>query len=249
MKMRLDSSNDSSNDSGNRSDGSFCVSCSVKNLTHSLNVSSVLMKGMPVLKISKLKVPLCRHRFIWNCPRYISSKNWNQNRNQNQNWGEKNQIKQIKQNEQSLKSQNEKVQKIQKKELAKMFEKVFLSLKKYSCEAVFVLLMIGAVFFIRCSEKDWKSVLKEENTYIHDMFVQTCNGNGFNSLDEWKNVCCEKFKLDYITWSKAPEYVLNAENEYADTEEPEKYPQNGVLYFGRWHGKNGYGEVYARMLE
>ncbi|MCR4954306.1 MAG: hypothetical protein K6A43_09550 [Treponema sp.] len=240
MEMRLDSSNDSGNDSGSRSDGSFCVSCSVKNLTHSLNVSSVFIKGMPVLKISKLKAPLCRHRFIWNCPRYISSKNWNQNRN----WGEKNQINQKELNQKNLKDFG-----IQKKEFPKMFEKVFLRLKKYSCEAVFVLLMIGAVFFIRCSEKDWKSVLKEENTYIHDMFVQTCNGNGFNSLDEWKNVCCEKFKLDYITWSKAPEYVLNAENEYADTEESENYSQNGVLYFGRWHGKNGYGEVYARMLE
>ncbi|MCR4736187.1 MAG: hypothetical protein K5829_14415 [Treponema sp.] len=119
-----------------------------------------------------------------------------------------------------------------------MFEKMCLKMKNHSFEFVFVLLMIGMVFFIRCSEKDWKSILKEENAYIHDSFVETCNGRGFASLDEWQSVCREKFDLDYIAWCPAADFIV------LDTS-----VQKGPLYYGKWHGKNGYGEVYATMLQ
>lgn len=53
-------------------DGRFCVRCSVTKNSHSVEVAPVLIKGMPVLKISKLKVPLCKHHFVFKCPRYIT---------------------------------------------------------------------------------------------------------------------------------------------------------------------------------
>lgn len=220
MKMQLNSEINSAD----RSDGRFCVSCSVNKTTHTLKVSSMFMNGMPVLKISKLEVPLCKHRFIWNCPRYL-----------------KNRKEEIRIREDFRSN---------KKESKKMIGKIYSNLKRYSCEAVFVMLMIGAVFFIRCSEKDWKSVLKEENAFIQEMFVETCNGNGFNSLDEWKSVCSEKFKLDYITWSRASEFIVENDEANKESEVGESSVDNqSFLYYGRWHGKNGYGEVYARKKD
>lgn len=57
----------------------------------------------------------------------------------------------------------------------KICSKIHFVLKKYSCEAVFVMLMLGSVFFIKWSEKDWKSILKYGS------------GEMYAKMDEQKN--------------------------------------------------------------
>ena len=39
---------------------------------HTLKVSPVMIHGEPIISISALKVPLCRHRYLRNCPLYLS---------------------------------------------------------------------------------------------------------------------------------------------------------------------------------
>ena len=118
-----------------------------------------------------------------------------------------------------------------------MFAKIISKLRKRGYEVAMIFIILGTFCFLRCTEKDWKSLVKEENAFIHDTFVETCKGNGFSSLDEWQSVCREKFHLDYIGWCAAADFIVI---------EPD---EEGVLYYGKWHGKNGYGEVYARMAK
>ena len=39
---------------------------------HTLTVSPAMIRGEPIISISALKVPLCRQRFLRNCPLYLS---------------------------------------------------------------------------------------------------------------------------------------------------------------------------------
>lgn len=119
-----------------------------------------------------------------------------------------------------------------------MEKKFFYWCKNHSYEAALLLIMSGTFLFLKCAEKDWKTLLKEENAFISDSFVETCNGNGFSSFEEWQKVCREKYHLDYIAWCPAADFIVD-----------ESGGESGTLYFGRWHGKNGYGEVYARKKD
>lgn len=159
-------------------DGRFGVRCSVTAKNHSVEVAPVLIKGVPVLKISKLKVPLCKHHFVFKCPKYIVNQNWNyctkmrkkqrtkllqedcQNlcKTQSGNLSVCHKTKSEQKNQ--IMNEESKRKKERQKLFDKMFSKLQLFLKKYSCEAVFVMLLIGTAFFIKWSEKDWKSIVK-----------------------------------------------------------------------------------------
>lgn len=72
---------------------------------------------------------------------------------------------------------------------------------------------------------------------IYRTFVQTCNGEGFSSLNEWQVSCRKLFNLSYIGWSKAEDFMIDNANN-----------AEGELYYGMWidsQGENS-GEIYAR---
>ena len=63
--------------------------------------------------------------------------------------------------------------------------------------------------------------------FISKSFCNSCAGKGFNSLDEWKFVCGTMWQLDSIEWT----CVRNG---------------NCDLFYGKWAGPHGEGEVYAK---
>lgn len=63
--------------------------------------------------------------------------------------------------------------------------------------------------------------------FISRSFCNSCEGKGFENLDEWKQVCCSMWNLTDIHWI------------YSEDED------NG-LFYGNWKGPYGSGEVYAK---
>ena len=74
--------------------------------------------------------------------------------------------------------------------------------------------------------------------FIAESFRNTCKGKGFENLEEWQLTCRAIFKLDYIGWCRAQEFMID-DNE-----------AQGLLMYGKWLGKDGLeqssGEVYCR---
>lgn len=106
-------------------------------------------------------------------------------------------------------------------------------------------LLIGAT----CS---FKSIMQlEEQAYLYrrktsasyfisESFKKTCKGQGFENLNEWQVVCRAMWKLDYIGWSDAEEFM---EVDYTLCEKK--------LMYGKWVREDGFlleGEVYCRSL-
>ena len=56
-----------------QNDGEFSVRCELSEKSHKIHVESVFIKGMPILKIKKLRAPLCKHHFIFRCPGFIAN--------------------------------------------------------------------------------------------------------------------------------------------------------------------------------
>ena len=50
----------------------FCIRYRKTGTDHTLTVSPAMIRGEPIISISALKVPLCRQRFLRNCPMYFS---------------------------------------------------------------------------------------------------------------------------------------------------------------------------------
>ena len=50
----------------------FCIRYQKTGMAHTLNVNHAMIRGEPIISISALKVPLCRQRFLRNCPLYLS---------------------------------------------------------------------------------------------------------------------------------------------------------------------------------
>ncbi len=63
-------------------------------------------------------------------------------------------------------------------------------------------------------------------SFIAQSFKNTCEGKGFDSLEQWQLCCRAMFKLDYIAWSPAENFMID------------KAAQNGEsgLMYGRWEG-------------
>jgi len=81
----------------------------------------------------------------------------------------------------------------------------------------------------------------QEKNFIAESFKNTCQGKGFKNLDEWQITCRQLFKLDYIAWTFAEDFMID---EAKNCGEP--------LVYGSWISqseKNGLsGEVYSRMI-
>ena len=66
--------------------------------------------------------------------------------------------------------------------------------------------------------------------FISESFYDLCRGEGFSSLDEWKRVSGQLWELESIESGVS-----------GDEENP--------LFWGRWKGPYGEGEVYGRRQE
>lgn len=75
------------------------------------------------------------------------------------------------------------------------------------------------------------------NHFITESFRITCNGKGFDSLNEWQCTCREMWKLDYIGWADASEFM---EVDYSLSDK--------LLMYGKWKGNLAEGEVYSRSV-
>ena len=110
-----------------------------------------------------------------------------------------------------------------------------------------VLTMIFCVLLICTVQRGCVSLLKRNETansfmrkatanrFISESFRKTCNGNGFESLNEWQITCRAMWKLDYIGWADARDFM---EVSYAVSEKN--------LMYGKWNGSVADGEVYCR---
>lgn len=67
--------------------------------------------------------------------------------------------------------------------------------------------------------------------FISESFRKTCEGKGFSSLEEWQKVCGAMWKLDYIAWSDACEFMP---------------VEKGEIFYGTWRNSSLSGEVYYR---
>ncbi len=74
--------------------------------------------------------------------------------------------------------------------------------------------------------------------FIAESFRNTCNGKGFKNLEEWQLCCRALFKLEYIGWCEAQDFMID------------ESPQLGELMYGKWIGcddmKQCSDEVYCR---
>lgn len=71
--------------------------------------------------------------------------------------------------------------------------------------------------------------------FISESFKKTCAGNGFKDLNDWQSKCRALWKLDYIAWSNAQDFM-----------EVDKSRNNKDLMYGKWISEVSSGEVYCR---
>ena len=63
--------------------------------------------------------------------------------------------------------------------------------------------------------------------FISESFKACSRGKGFSSFDEWKLTCGSMLMLENIEWKNI-------------------YLEENELYYGKWDGPDGTGEVYVR---
>ncbi len=96
--------------------------------------------------------------------------------------------------------------------------------------------MAGSISSVhKVIEKSEKSRRELDSfVFISDSFRKTCNGKCFSNLEEWQVTCRVMWNLEYIGWADAEDFMK------VEAEPDEK------LYYGRWSGPDGNGEVYCR---
>lgn len=111
----------------------------------------------------------------------------------------------------------------------------------YTIAGLFIFLLIFTVTDVgieKCldvkQKVEYQRKSLESYRFITESFRKTCNGEGFNSLNEWQQKCGSLWELEYIGWANANEF-LEVENK-----------ESGELFYGRWIGPFGNGEVYCR---
>ena len=94
-----------------------------------------------------------------------------------------------------------------------------------------ILSSMFAGYVYQLIEKDRKLLRHKKETtsqnFISQSFCNSCSGKGFSSLDEWKSVCGTLWQLENIEWSCRQE-------------------GNREVFYGKWIGPYGSGEVYAK---
>ena len=77
-------------------------------------------------------------------------------------------------------------------------------------------------------------------SFIAQSFKNTCEGKGFESLEQWQLCCRAMFGLEYIAWCPAENFMID------------KAAENGkpCLMYGKWEGSGMLeecsGEVFYR---
>lgn len=71
--------------------------------------------------------------------------------------------------------------------------------------------------------------------FISESFKKTCSGKGFKNLEEWQKTCRALWKLEYIGWASATEFM---DNSFENCDE---------LIYGKWIGVYSEGEVFCRL--
>ena len=74
--------------------------------------------------------------------------------------------------------------------------------------------------------------------FVSESFKNSCRGKGFETLNGWQKACRAMWKLDYIAWADAEDFMNVPKDLNSET-----------LFYGRWIGKNFNGEVYCRKTE
>lgn len=85
--------------------------------------------------------------------------------------------------------------------------------------------------------KEERSVRMEYQSakFISESFRNTCNGYGFKDLNEWQVSCRQLWGLSYIGWCDSEDFMID------------EFKEEGTdLFYGKWIGKFGSGEVYCR---
>jgi len=89
--------------------------------------------------------------------------------------------------------------------------------------------------FRQLEEKSSSFEKKVESTeFISKSFRKACSKEGFTSLNQWQKTCKALWKLEYIAWAEAEDFM--------DVSESEK----GTLMYGKWSGNYGSGEIFCR---
>lgn len=85
--------------------------------------------------------------------------------------------------------------------------------------------------FIQLDEKEENIDIKKESLcFISGSFINTCKGNGFDSLETWQKTCKAMWALDYIAWSDADSFCP---------------VEKGLCYYGSWSGSQISGDVFC----
>ena len=81
-------------------------------------------------------------------------------------------------------------------------------------------------------DKELENVQKKTEAliFISESFRASCQGNGFSSFEEWKQVCGSMWQLENIEWKS-------------------ESLQGNKIYYGKWKGPYGAGEVYVNEGE
>lgn len=101
------------------------------------------------------------------------------------------------------------------------------------------LLFISINGGIRLCEKNERKILEKKNQlqcekFISESFKQTCNGKGFQNLNQWQETCRAMWNLEYIGWSDAQDFMIVPDN------------PDFNLMCGIWKSKNSIGEVFSK---
>ena len=90
-------------------------------------------------------------------------------------------------------------------------------------------LFSSMLFEIKEIDRRIEDICKKTDSliFISRSFCNTCQGKGFENLDEWKQVCSSMWNLTDIEWTSF-----------------EKDDEG--LFYGKWNSPYGSGEVYAK---
>ena len=114
----------------------------------------------------------------------------------------------------------------------------FVDLLAFICVQTFLACVLSSSLGL-CGDLYQKRMEKklafESSRFISESFRETSCGRGFDSFVEWQKTCKALWKLDYISCTRADSFML-VENS-----------DKGDLFYAKWIGPYGDGEVYSRV--
>ena len=101
------------------------------------------------------------------------------------------------------------------------------------CSSLFLLIESGIYTGLKLDNYCKKiQRINDMNFFIYSSFKNTCNGNGFSSLEEWQKNCNAMWNLSYIGFCPADDF-MNYEN------------NNQKIMYGMWIFEDEKKEVYC----